>query len=229
MLTLVIGNYNYSSWSLRAWLQLRASHIEFEVERIPLFSDDWRDRVARRSPAGRVPVLIDGDFAVWDTMAILEYVAETQPGAIGWPADVRTRARARSVSAEMHSGFIAIRNELPQNIRHRKTLSRDHLSTACRDQLQRVDDIWSDCRGEHAAAGPWLFGEQSVADFVFAPVALRLVTYGIPMSSRAEEFVAAIQDFEPIREWEELAGAETESFPFIDELRPIGDTPLTPG
>jgi len=229
MLKLVIGNYNYSSWSLRAWLQLRASCIPFEVERIPLFSADWQTQVGRYSPAGRVPVLVENDLVVWDSMAIQEYVIERYRDAVGWPAEPKQRARARSISAEMHAGFIAIRNELPQNIRGRTTLSRNRLSAACRAQLQRIDAIWTNCRAAARGDGPWLFGQLSAADLVYVPVALRLVTYGITMSRHAEEFVAAVQSFGPVREWIDAAADEIEELPFIDDLRPIGQTPLTPG
>lgn len=229
MLKLVIGNYNYSSWSLRAWLHLRASGIEFEVERLALFSEDWPQCVAQYSPAGRVPVLRDEDLAVWDSLAIIEYVIERYPEAVGWPKDRYARARARSISAEMHSGFIAIRNELPQNIRLRRKLSPNELSAACRHQLERIDAIWSDCRSAGTCAGPWLFGSLSVADIMFAPVALRLITYGITLSDKAEEFVSAVRDFVPIAEWIAAAEAETETLAFIDELQPVGATPLTPG
>lgn len=229
MLKLVIGNYNYSSWSLRAWLHLRASDIPFTVERLVLFSDDWRHEIGRYSPAGRVPVLLDGDLAIWDSLAIIEYVIEKYPDAVGWPAAREDRARARSICAEMHSGFVAIRNELPQNIRLQTTLDPARLSDACRRQLARIDEIWSDCRSAHATAGPWLFGRLSIADIMFAPVALRLVTYGVPVSARAGEFVTAVREFAPLGEWATAAAAETEEFEFIDELRPISDTPLTPG
>ena len=120
MYTLVIGNRNYSSWSLRAWLYLRLSRIPFEEIRIPLFTDGWREDLARYTPAGRVPVLLDDQLAVWDSLAIFEYVLERHPDAVGWPAAIAARAFARSIVAEMHSGFMTIRDELPQNIRDRK-------------------------------------------------------------------------------------------------------------
>lgn len=229
MLELVIGNYNYSSWSMRAWLHLRASGIPFTVTRIPLFSAEWSSHIERYSPAGRVPVLLDGDLEIWDSMAILDHVIENYSQAIAWPDDRRARARARSICAEMHAGFIAIRNELPQNIRARKPLNRKRLTPACRAQLERIDAIWTECRSEFSGKAPWLFGRLSVADIVFAPIALRLVTYGITMSTKAEEFVSQVQKFAPVREWIDAANAEEESLVFIDDLRPITDTPLTPG
>ena len=229
MLELVIGNYNYSSWSMRAWLHLRASGIPFTVTRIPLFSDEWSSNIDRYSPAGRVPVLLNGDVEIWDSMAILEYVIENYSQAIAWPDDRRARARARSICAEMHSGFIAIRNELPQNIRMRKPLNRGRVSVACQAQLRRIDAIWKECRSEFSGAAPWLFGRLSVADIVFIPMALRLVTYGITMSGKSEEFVSQVQKFAPVHEWIDAAAAEEESLVFIDDLRPVTETPLTPG
>jgi glutathione S-transferase len=229
VLELIIGNRNYSSWSLRAWLHLRASNIPFTVTRIPLDTDEWRASIGRYSPARLVPVLIDGELAIWDTMAIFEYVLEIHPEAIGWPVGREARARARSICAEMHSGFKAIRDELPQNIRQRKPLRRDQITDTCRVQLQRVEQIWSTCRDDYADEGPWLFGSLSLADIVFAPVALRLVTYEIPVAGSAASFVSAVQSFEPVIEWSEAAAAEPEVLSFIDDLRPVADTPLIPG
>jgi glutathione S-transferase len=228
VLELIIGNRNYSSWSLRAWLHLRASNIPFTVTRIPLDTDEWRASIGRYSPARLVPVLIDGALAIWDTMAIFEYVLEIHPEAIGWPAGREARARARSICAEMHSGFQAIRDELPQNIRRRKPLRRDQITDTCRAQLQRVEQIWSTCRDDYADEGPWLFGSLSLADIVFAPVALRLVTYEIPVAGSAASFVSAVQSFEPVIEWSEAAAAEPETLSFFDGPRPVADTPLTP-
>lgn len=229
MLELVIGNYNYSSWSLRAWLHLRLSEIPFRTTRVALFSGNWQRDVGRYSPAGRVPVLLDGDLAIWDSMAIMEYVIEREPRAVAWPVTRQARARARSICAEMHSGFIAIRNELPQNLRARTTLDPESLSDACRAQLQRVDEIWTECRTGYGGAGPWLFGGLTVADIVYAPVALRLVTYGIATSAAAGEFVSAVRGLAPLDEWMAAATAEEERLEFVDDLRPIAATPLTPG
>lgn len=227
MLTLVMGNRNYSSWSLRAWLYLRASDIPFDEIVIPLFTDTWRHEIATYSPAGRVPVLLDGELAIWDSLAIMETVRERFPEALDWPADPAARARARSVSAEMHSGFFAIRDELPQNIRARRPLSRGALSAGCRQQIDRIQTIWSD--REHAGNGPWLFGEFSIADVMFAPVALRFVTYGIELNPAARNFVERVRDLPLIQEWCALAAQEPHSIPFIDDLVPAAQTPLVLG
>jgi len=230
MLKLVIGNKNYSSWSLRAWLYLRESGVSFEEIRIPLFSGPrWRDRLAEYTPAGRVPVIVDGDLSVWDSLAICEYVRERETSAVDWPSDVRARAHARSVSAEMHSGFLGIRNELPQNIRARRALEPSELSEGCRAEVGRIDQIWRHTRGRYGNHGPWLFGKFSIADVMYAPVALRFITYSIPLSSEAQHFVDHVQALDSIREWCLQSAEERESLQFIDELAPVSKTPLTQG
>ncbi len=229
MYKLVIANRNYSSWSLRAWLFLTASNVPFEEIRIPLFTESWPADIAEYSPTGRVPVLLDDDITIWDTTAIIEHVREEYPHAVGWPESARMRAHARSVSAEMHSGFLAVRDELPQNIRARNKLEMRQLSGSCRKQIARIDEIWTDCRSRYGASGKWLFGEFSIADVMFMPVALRFVTYSIPVSDSAREFVDAAQDSESVRQWIEAARAESESLSFIDDLVPADSSPLTLG
>ena len=219
MLELIIGNKNYSSWSLRAWLYLRESGVPFEEVRIPLFSGTgWLEQLARYTPAGRVPVLVDGDLSVWDSLAICEYVREREAGAVGWPAGVRARAHARSVVAEMHSGFLGIRNELPQNIRARRPLELSQLSEGCRDEVRRIDQLWSEALGTHGDRGPWLFGQFSIADVMYAPVALRFVTYSIRLSSEAQQFVDQVEKLDSIREWSRESAEERESLEFVDDL-----------
>lgn len=218
MYTLVIGNRNYSSWSLRSWLHLRTSRIAFDEIRIPLFSDGWREAIAQYSPAGRVPVLIDDGFAVWDSLAIIEYIRERHSDAVGWPDNSMTRARARSIVAEMHSGFISVRDELPQNIRARKSCDPEDLTENCRSEIRRINEIWSICRDEYRAEGEWLFGPLSIADIMYAPVALRFVTYAIALESPGDEFVRAIERLEPIAEWADLSRAEAEAMTNIDSL-----------
>ncbi len=214
-LTLVIGNRNYSSWSLRAWLYLRESGLEFEEVNISLHVGDWRDDVAKYTSAGRVPVLIDDDITVWDSMAIFAHLLERYPDAVGWPADPVQRALARSISAEMHSGFLAIRDALPQNIRIRRTA---FVSDVCRAQIDRVQSIWRECRERFGDRGPWLFGELGIADVMFAPVALRFVSYGIPVEGRAAEFVDATLALPSVQEWISAAQDEGLALDFVDEL-----------
>ncbi len=229
MYQLVIANRNYSSWSLRAWLFLTESKISFELTRIPMFTESWQTEIARYSPAGRVPVLLDEAVTVWDSAAIIEYVRQRHPNAIGWPAAEEMEAHARYISAEMHSGFLAIRDELPQNIRARNDRDPNQLSQACRDQIERVDEVWADCRNRYEGLGQWLFGDFSLADVMFAPVALRFVTYSIPVSSRAQDYIRAVCDSISVQEWIKLAREEVESIDFIDDLVPAAESPLTLG
>lgn len=226
---LVIANRNYSSWSLRAWLYLTESNIPFEDVRIPMFTPTWPTAIAEVSPTGRVPVLLDDDITVWDTMAIIEYLRERHSDSVGWPNSAVMQAHARSVSAEMHSGFLAIRDELPQNIRARNKLELTRLSDSCRKQIARIDEIWTDCRARYGGSGEWLFGGLSIADIMFTPVALRFVTYSIPLSDRAREFVDAVLKSESVQQWIDAALAEPESISFIDDLVPAASSPLTLG
>ena len=229
MLKLVIGNKNYSSWSLRAWLHLRESKIPFDEICIPLFTSNWKDQLRQYTPAGRVPVLVDGDTPVWDSLAIIEHVLEDHPHAVGWPTYPRERSHARSISAEMHSGFLAVRGELPQNIRARNPRRPEDLTDACKIQIARIQEIWTSCRRAYAGTGPWLFGEFSIADIMFTPVALRFVSYEIPVSDRAGEFMDAVQGSQNVCEWIRAARAEPESLSFIDNLEPAESSPFTLG
>lgn len=210
-LRLVIGNKNYSSWSFRAWLYLKESGVAFQEVRVPLHTPQWEREIPRLSPSGRVPVLWDGDVAVWDTAAIFETLREKIPGAIGWPADPRARAVARSVSAEMHSGFLALREEMPFNCRRHITgiaFGGDAL-----EDVERVKAIWGGCRREFGAGGPWLFGGISVADVMFSAVALRFRTYGIDLGGEAGIFSEALLALSSVQRWLEDAAAEEEVIP----------------
>src|SRR6185503_9799664 len=170
MLKLVIGNKNYSSWSMRPWLALRANDIPFEEVFIPLYTDDKadKDRILSFSRAGKVPVLIDGDVTVWDSLAIIEYLAERFPEARLWPQDRAARAHARSISAEMHSGFLPLRNECGMNL-HRPVRAVT-LSAEAEANVARIQDIWTECSKRHGKSGPFLFGAFTAADAMFAPV-----------------------------------------------------------
>src|SRR5215475_13812310 len=171
-LKLVIGNKNYSSWSMRPWLALRANNIAFEETFIPLYTGDAdKQRILDVSPAGKVPILVDGDITVWDSLAIIEYLAEKFPEKKLWRDDRAARARARAISAEMHSGFAALRNECGMNL-HRP-VGAVALSEEAQANVARVQEIWLDCRERYGAAGPYLFGRFGAADAMFAPVVHR--------------------------------------------------------
>lgn len=229
MHVLVIGNKSYSSWSLRAWLYLRESRIPFEEVRIALFTEGFREEIARYSPAGRVPVLVDGDVHVWDSLAIIEHLRERTPGALDWPGDPAARAMARSIVCEMHSGFLAIRDELPQNLRVERVLPLERLSEPCRREISRVEEMWATARTRYGGAGPFLFGELSIADVFYAPVALRFASYGIPLGPEARGFVESVQALRSVQDFVAAAREESEHLDFIDDLVPAAESPLSPG
>lgn len=207
-LTLVIGNKNYSSWSMRPWVALRAAGVAFDEVVIPLYaSDDSKRRILEFTPSGKVPALIDDDITVWDSLAIIEYAAERFPEAHFWPKDRAARALARSVSAEMHSGFVALRTECGMNL-HRpvraKALSEDALAN-----VARIQDIWSECRNRFGQGGPYLFGAFSAADAMYAPVVTRFRTYAIAMNAVAQAYMAAMEAHPAFRAWTEAGLAES--------------------
>ncbi|MDB5510973.1 MAG: Glutathione S-transferase domain [Enterovirga sp.] len=206
MPTLVIANKCYSSWSLRPWLLLKQLGIAFDEVVIPLGQPDTADRIRRYSPAGRVPVLIDGAATVWDSLAIVEYAAERWPQAEVWPAEASARALARSVSAEMHSGFQALRSACPMNLGKRFG-PRDRGAAVARD-VARIDALWTDARARFGGGGPFLFGAFSAADAMYAPVVTRLDTYSVEVSPVARAYVEAVLALPSFRVWREAALAE---------------------
>ena len=206
-LTLVIGNKNYSSWSMRPWLALRASNIAFEEIFIPLYTGEAdKKRILDVSRAGKVPVLIDGDVTVWDSLAIIEYLAERFPEKRLWPEDRVQRARARSISAEMHSGFAALRNECGMNL-HRP-VGAIALSDDARADIARVQQIWIECRERHGKTGPFLFGSFGGADAMFAPVVHRFRTYAIALEPEAQAYMDTMMSLPAFQEWTRAALAE---------------------
>lgn len=194
-----------------------------------MFTDNWQKEVAEYTPAGRVPVLLDGAARIWDSLAIVQYLQENFSETVDWPQEKALRAHALSIAAEMHSGFIAIRGELPQNIRQRTQLSDSFLSSDCKAQIARVIGIWGDCRKLYGGRGEWLFGDFSVADVMFAPVALRFRTYGVSVASPASDFMEAVFDLSSIQEWSAASAEESEHIDFIDKLVLAADSPLTLG
>lgn len=209
-LTLVIGNKAYSSWSLRPWLLLANAGIDFAEVRIPLYRDDSAAALARWSPTGKVPVLIDDDLTIPESIAIVEYLAERFPDRCGWPATAPARAVARAVSAEMHAGFVALRTEMPFNCRARRRLA---LGPEASRDVQRVQAVWADCRERFGAGGPWLFGAFSPADAMYAPVALRFRTYGVSLTAPARDYADAVATHPAVQEWIAAARVETEVLP----------------
>jgi glutathione S-transferase len=208
-LTLVIGNKNYSSWSMRPWLAMRASGIAFEEVFIPLYTDDKadRDRILSFSRSGKVPSLVDGDITVWDSLAIIEYLAERFPEARLWPEDRAARAHARSISAEMHSGFLPLRNECGMNL-HRP-IGAVTLSADARANIARVEQIWTDCRARYGKAGPFLFGAFTGADAMYAPVVHRFRTYAIKVGPLAQAYMQTMMALPAFAEWTKAGLAET--------------------
>jgi glutathione S-transferase len=204
---LVIGNKNYSSWSLRPWLAMKVLGIPFEEKRVPLYGPDSRRELLRYSPAGKVPCLVDGELRVWDSLAILEYLAERHPAL--WPAEATLRARARSVSAEMHSGFPKLRQHMSMNVRKRhpgKGRTPEVLA-----EIARVIGIWGEARG------PFLFGPFCAADAMYAPVVLRFRTYEVELPPVCRAYADAVLALPALQEWMRDAGRETESLPQFEQ------------
>jgi len=208
-LTLVIGNRNYSSWSLRAWMLLRHLDLPFEEVVIQLDTPTTREDIECYCPSGRVPVLRAGSLCVWDSLAICEYAVEL--AGRGWPAASEARAMARSVCAEMHSGFPALRTAWPMNARARNR--RTALTPALEADIERIDEIWNDCRRHHGSGGPWLFGDYSVADAMYAPVVLRFNTYGARVSEAARWYMASVLEDAALQEWLQAAKQEPWTIP----------------
>jgi glutathione S-transferase len=207
-LTLVIGNKNYSSWSMRPWLALKAGNIAFEEVFIPLYTGAAdKQRILDFTGSGKVPALVDGDVTVWDSLAIIEYAAERFPQARLWPEDRASRAHARSISAEMHSGFAALRNECGMNL-HRPVGAID-LSAEARTDIARIQQIWTDCRERYRKSGPFLFGTFSGADAMFGPVVHRFRTYAIAVGPDVRAYMDAMMALPAFQEWTRAALAET--------------------
>jgi len=196
---LVIGNKNYSSWSLRVWLAMAETGIAFEEVLIPLDQPDTKARIAEYSPSGRVPTLIDGDVAVWETLAILEYLAERFPDQQLWPADAKARAVARAVASEMHAGFMALRSAAPMNLW--RPVEAFPLTPEVEADVKRITRLWRDARERFGAGGPFLFGRFSNADAMYAPIATRLRTYAIPVDEASAAYVETIHGLASFKRW----------------------------
>jgi glutathione S-transferase len=205
MPTLIIGNKTYSSWSLRPWLLLKQFHVAFEDRVVPLDTDEFRSSIGALSPSKRVPALHDGDLIVWDSLAICEYVNERWLDGRGWPRDPKSRAYGRSLAAEMHSGFAAMRNELSMNVL-RVNRPRQQLSADAQADIARVEALWREALGKFD--GPFLLGEFSIADAMYAPVMYRFRGYGIALDAELQRYADRVRALPALSEWEAAAALE---------------------
>ena len=209
---LIIGNKNYSSWSLRPWLLLKANNIAFDEVLVPLYQQDSKVAIQAHAPAAqtpyaKVPILRDGEIRVWDSLAICEYVAERWPHVRAWPESRANRALARAISAEMHAGFATLRSEMPLNCR--RAPAPVPITAALQADIDRVIEIWTGCRAS-SASGPFLFGCFGIADAMFAPVVLRFSIYAVALSGAARTYAAAVQALPALQRW--LADARSEPY-----------------
>ena len=207
-MVLVIGNKNYSSWSFRGWLMVTHAGAAFDEVRIVLDEPATKQRILEHSPAGRVPVLRDGEVTVWESLAIGEYLAERFPAARLWPEDPEARAHARAVSAEMHAGFATLREAMPMNCRAH--LPGKGRAPGVEHDIARIVALWRHCRERYGAGGDMLFGEFGIADAMFAPVVTRFVTYGVALDSVAREYADAVWALPAVEAWVAAARAEPE-------------------
>jgi glutathione S-transferase len=210
-LALVIGNKNYSSWSLRAWLALKQADVPFREIRISLYTDKSRAEIKKYSPSGKVPALLDGGVTVWESLAIGEYLADKFPEKQLWPADPAARALARAVSGEMHAGFSALRQHMSMNCRQQLP-GKGRTPEVLKD-IERITALWNDCRARFGRGGDFLFGSFSIADAMYAPVALRFVTYAVELDPVSAAYVKTLTALPAIQGWIADARAETEVIP----------------
>lgn len=202
---LYIGNQNYSSWSLRAWVIFAQFDLDIEIVKLKLFTDDFYKTLESVTPNAKVPALVDDGAAVWDSLAILEYINEAHLLGKGWPSELHERAKARSIASEMHSGFFNVRNQLPMNCRAKRKVE---LTEGTLSDIARIDQIWSQQMAQYPEG--WLFGEWSIADAMFAPVALRMETYGIELSDSARQYQQKQLNSPAIQKWLAEASLETD-------------------
>ncbi len=202
-LRLLIGNKNYSSWSLRPWLAMKVVGIAFEETVISLDAPDFKSRVTAVSAAGKVPVLVDGGISVWESLAILEYLAEKFPTNGLWPRDARERAHARAAASEMHGGFGPLRSQLPMNIR--RPVKAHAVEDDAKRDIARIDALWSECRARFGNEGPFLYGRFGAADAMYAPVVWRFQTYAVEVSAVAGAYMRNVMELPAWNEWREAA------------------------
>jgi glutathione S-transferase len=202
-LKLILGNKNYSSWSLRPWLSLAEHDIPFEEEVLNIYDPATKPKLLSYSPAGKMPILLDGESTIWDSLAILETFADKFPQLDLWPKDPAARALARSVSAEMHSGFVPLRKAMPMNLKRASAPPKAGFADDVKADIKRICDIFRDARTRFGARGDFLFGAFSAADCMFAPVATRLRTYAVKLDAPCEAYVEAIHNLSSFRRWKE--------------------------
>jgi glutathione S-transferase len=215
-LKLIIGNKNYSSWSFRPWIGLKAAGIAFDEQVIPLYAEGSKEKILAHSPAGKVPVLIDGGTHVWESLAILEYAAEKFPDAGLWPSDPAARAHARAISTEMHAGFAALRTECGMAM-WRPHL-RKELSADARANIARIQALWTDARTRFGASGPFLFGRFCAADAMYAPVVSRFETYAIDVTAPVAAYMQAMIALPAWQEWRRAALNESWVIPQFEDF-----------
>src|SRR5215467_6720874 len=203
---LILGNKNYSSWSMRPWIAMRVAGLRFDEEVISLNAPEFKGRLLQVAGTGKVPTLIDGDVRVWESLAILEYLAEKYPDAGLWPADPASRALARAIAAEMHAGFVPLRRHLPMNM-WRPVLARE-LPPDVAANVRRIEAMWTDCRTRFGGGGAFLFGAFGAADAMYAPVVSRFHTYGVAVGTAARGYMDAIMALPAWQEWRTAALAE---------------------
>ncbi|HEY9699280.1 MAG TPA: glutathione S-transferase family protein [Trichocoleus sp.] len=208
-LTLIIGNKNYSSWSLRAWLMLKQARVAFEEIRVPLDTPETADRLRSYSPSAKVPVLKAGTLTIWESIAIGEYIAEQVPEAQLLPQDAAVRAIVRSVSAEMHAGFAALRQKMPMDCRSR--YPGRGMTLAVQRDIDRITTLWRGCRQQYGSSGDFLFGHFTLADAMYAPVVSRFVTYGVALEPMAQAYADTIWRLPTMQEWVSAAAIEPET------------------
>ncbi len=214
---LVIGNKNYSSWSMRPWLLMKATGVAFDELRIPLNTPAFDETIRNWSPSARVPALRHRDVTVWDSLAIAEYVNETFLDGRGWPDASAARAHARSISAEMHSGMFDLRGECPLNVR--RVMERPHaIGEGARRDAARVQAIWREARSRFGADGHLLFGRFTIADAFFAPVVFRFRTYRVPLDADAQRYADAVLALPAVQDWIAEAAAEPERIEHYDRI-----------
>lgn len=210
-LTLVIGNKNYCSWPMRPWLAMKQFGIEFNEIRIPIYTPESEQQIRQYSPTGKRPVLIEDQLNIWDSLAICEYLAERFPNFHWWPLERTERALARSICAEMHSGFSHLRQQMPFNCRAK--LPGKGMTPEVAKDIDRMTTIWRDCRQNFAGRGQMLFGEFTIVDAMFAAEVLRLNTYEVEVNYESQDYMKAILALSSVQEWLEDANSEVEVVP----------------